>query len=395
MTKSPPPGGPAVADATRLAHLGRDPARQHGFVNTPVYRGSTVLFATLAALDAYDQPYTYGRRGTPTTHALEACFTALEGGAATVLTPSGLSAVTTTLLAYAEAGAHILVPDSVYQPARRFCDTVLRRLGTTVEYYDPLIGAGIAAHITPRTTLIWLESPGSLTFEVQDTPAIAGAARAAGVATALDNTWATGLYHRPLALGVNIAVQAATKYPVGHADALLGAITADAQAAPRIAATHGELGLCAAPDDCMLTLRGLRTLAVRLERHQASALRVAGWLAGQRGILAVRHPALPGDPGHALWRRDFTGATGLFAVDIARPRPGRLAAMLDGLRLFGMGYSWGGYESLIVPSDPATCRSATRWPGDRIVLRLHIGLEDADDLIADLAAGLARLGGAQ
>ncbi len=378
---------------TRLAHAGREPARQHGFVNTPIYRGSTVLFPTMAALEANDQDFTYGRVGTPTVKALEMAIAELEGGHRTLLTPSGLSAIATALLAFVSAGDEILVADSVYRPNRRFCDNVLKRLGVTTIYYDPLIGAGIKNLITKKTRVVFAESPGSQTFEVQDIPAIVRAAHAAGAVVILDNTWATPLYFKPFAHGVDVSIQAATKYIVGHADAMLGAITATEEASRAVAKAHEDLGLCPGPEDVYLGLRGLRSLGVRLERHQRSGLELARWLMERPEVARVLHPALPSDPGHALWQRDFTGASGLFSI-VLKPVPrARLAAMLDGLSLFGMGYSWGGFESLILPFDPSAYRSATTWQEKGPALRLHVGLEDVDDLKADLDAGFARLRG--
>ena len=376
---------------TRLAHAGRNPAEQHGFVNTPIYRGSTVIFPTMACLEESAQAFTYGRLGTPTVESLQDAIAELEGGYRTLLTPSGLSAIATTLLALLSAGDHVLVSDSVYRPTRRFCDTMLKRLGIETTYYDPLIGAGIADLIQDNTRVIFTESPGSQTFEVQDVPAISAAAHARGVRVVLDNTWATPLFFKPFDHGADISIQAATKYIVGHADAMLGAITANEAIWPKLAAAHDELGLCPGPEDVYLGLRGLRSLSARLERHQRSALDIARWLAARPEVARVLHPALPSDPGHALWQRDFTGASGLFAM-VLKPVPKKaVAAMLDGMTLFGMGYSWGGFESLILPFDPRAYRTATTWVEDGPALRLHIGLEDPDDLKADLHAGFARM----
>ncbi|MBC8012877.1 MAG: cystathionine beta-lyase [Methyloceanibacter sp.] len=378
-------------DLTRLAHAGREPARQHGFVNTPIYRGSTVLFPTVAALEANDQDFTYGRLGTPTVKALEDAIAEIEGGHRTLLTPSGLSAIATALIAFVAAGDEVLVSDSVYRPTRRFCDHVLKRLGVKTIYYDPLIGGAIEGLITKKTRVVFAESPGSQTFEVQDVPAIAKAAHAAGAVVMLDNTWATPLYFKPFNHGADVSIQAATKYIVGHADAMLGAITATEQVSAAVSKAHEDLGLCPGPEDVYLGLRGLRSLGVRLERHQRSGLELARWLAERAEVARVLHPALPSDPGHALWSRDFTGASGLFSI-VLKPVPqARLAAMLDGLSLFGMGYSWGGFESLILPFDPAAYRTATTWQAEGPALRLHIGLEDVEDLKADLEAGFARL----
>ena len=384
------PTRPRKQDTT-LAHAGRDPARHHGFVNTPIYRGSTVLYPTLRCLEDNAQDYSYGRLGTPTVEALQSMIAELEGGEATLLTPSGLSAISATLLAFVSSGDQILVSDSVYRPTRRFCDTVLKRLGVTTIYYDPLIGGGIAALLTDKTKLVFTESPGSQTFEVQDIPAIAKAAHARGAVVVVDNTWATPLFFKPFEHGADVSIQAATKYIVGHADAMLGAITTNTATTPVVARTHDELGLCPGPEDVYLALRGLRSLSVRLGRHQTSGLALAEWLAARPEVDRVIHPALPGDAGHALWQRDFTGASGLFSIVLKPASHKALAAMLDGLELFGMGYSWGGFESLILPFDPKTYRSATTWEAKGPALRLHAGLEDVDDLKADLDAGFARL----
>ena len=357
----------------------------------PIYRGSTVIFPTLASLEADDQDFSYGRLGTPTVRAMEEAIAELEGGYGARLTPSGLSAIASALFAFVGAGDEVLVSDSVYRPTRRFCDHALTRLGVKTVYYDPLIGGGIATLITKKTRVVFVESPGSQTFEVQDVPAIAGAAHAAGAMVILDNTWATPLYFKPFKHGADVSIQAATKFIVGHADAMLGSITATEEAFPAIAKTHDELGLCPGPEDVYLGLRGLRSLGVRLERHQRSGLELARWLADRPEVARVIYPALPSDPGHALWRRDFTGAPGLFSI-VLKPVPhAKLAAMLDGLDLFAMGYSWGGFESLILPFDPRAYRTATKWEAEGPALRLHVGLEEVEDLKADLEAGFARL----
>ncbi len=378
---------------TLLAGVGRDPFANHGVVNPPVYHASTIVFPTLAALEDADRtPFEgtrYGRRGTPTTFALEDAVAALEGGHRAVAVPSGLSAITTTLLAFLMSGDHLLVADTVYNPTRRFCDRVLTGLGIAVDYYDP--SADVRPRIRPETRVVFMESPGSLTFEVEDVGRTAEAARAAGAVSVLDNTWSAGLHFRPFAHGVDVSIQAATKYIVGHSDVMLGIVTAaDEETFLRVRRAAAFLGTSVGPDDCYLALRGLRTLAVRLARHQATALEVAHWLERRPEVVRVLHPALASHPGHAIWKRDFTGANGLVSV-VLREAPGSaLAAMLDGLRLFALGYSWGGYESLVVPFDARKSRSATAWPYPGPCLRLHCGLEDADDLIADLEAGLAR-----
>jgi len=376
---------------TKVVHLGRKPFEHHGFVNPPVYRGSTILYETLDALNSRTQPYTYGRRATPTTHALEEAITELEGGAATILTSSGLGAVSTALLAFVSAGDHILITDSAYQPGRTFADKMLKRLGVEITYYDPGIGAGVAELFRPNTRLILVESPGSQTFEMQDIPAIAAEAHKRDIWVLADNTWATPLYCKPLALGADVSIQAATKYIVGHADAMLGAVVANARAARLIDHAKEALGTCPGSEETYLGLRGLRTLDVRLERHQKSALAVAQWLADRAEVDRVLYPPLPSDPGHALWKRDFTGASGLFTAVLNPVSKKALAAFLDGLKLFGMGYSWGGYESLVVPFDPTSYRTATKWTGPGPALRFHVGLEAVEDLIRDLDDGFTRL----
>ena len=386
---------PPRRPATTLVHSGRDPAASHGFVNPPVYRGSTVLFPTTEKLLTRNQPFTYGRRGTPTVKALEEAIGTLEGGAVTVLTASGYQAVTTALLAFVEAGDDILVADTVYQPTRKFCDLVLAKLGIGITYYNPLVGAGIADLIKPNTRLIFTESPGSQTFEVQDIPAIAAVARERDLWLLMDNTWATPLYFRALDKGVDVSIQSATKYIVGHADAMLGAVTGNARAARHIDRARDTLGVCPGSEETYLGLRGLRTLEVRLERHQRAALDMARWLEARPEVARVLHPGLPSHPQYDLWKRDFLVSTGLFSV-ILKPAPdSAVAAMLDGLKLFGMGFSWGGYESLIIPFDPTSYRTATRWQAEGPALRLHIGLEDIEDLKADLDAGFQRLNAAR
>ena len=385
-------------DDTKAVHAGRHPERFEGAVNPPVFHASTILAPTLEEWDrkkadrARDVQGTYyGRLGTPTTHALEEALAALEGGYRTALVPSGLAACTTALLAFVEQGAHILLPDSVYGPTRNFATRFLKRFGVETTFYDPLAGTEIAALVRDTTRVIFLESPGSLTFEIQDVPAICAVARARGIVTMMDNTWGTPLYCKPLVLGVDVSIQAATKYVVGHSDAVLGAITANEAAWPRLRSAHAELGQSAGPDDVYLAQRGLRTMAVRLARHWETGVRLAEWVARQPEVERVLHPALPGDPGHALWQRDFTGASGLFGV-VLKPVGGKaFAALVDGLELFGLGASWGGYESLVMPTHPEELRSVTKWTLPGPCFRIHAGLEHPDDLTADLAAGFARL----
>jgi cystathionine beta-lyase len=380
-------------DATLVTVAGREPERQEGVVNPPVYHASTILFPSLAALEAArpDRGIYYGRYGTPTTRALEEAVARLEGGYRSIALGSGKTAITATLLALLESGDHLLVTDSVYAPTRHFCSATLSRFGIETTYYDPLIGADIEGLIRPNTKVVFTESPGSLTFEVQDIPAIARAAHAKGCLVIMDNTWASPLYFKPFQHGVDISIQAATKYIGGHSDLMMGIVTCTEAVFERVRRGAMEVATAAAPDDCHLALRGLRTLAARLERHQRSAFEVATWLQGRPEVARVLHPALPDDPGHDLWRRDFLGASGLFGF-VLRPCPkAALAAMLDGLELHGMGYSWGGYESLLIPTHPDTCRTATPWRAEGVPMRIHVGLEDTADLIADLEAGFARL----
>ena len=383
------PGHPA----TDVVHLGRDPETQHGFVNPPVYRGSTVLFPSVSALTSHKQPYVYGRRGTPTVNALQDAIAALEGGADCRLTASGYQAVTTAILALIKAGDHILMVDAVYQPTRQFCDYILKRLGIETEYYDPTIGAGIENLVRKNTRLIFTESPCSQTFEIQDIPAIAKVAQAHDLWLVMDNTWASPLYFKPFEYGVDVSIQAATKYIVGHADAMLGAITSNARASKYIQRAHGTLGVCPGTEETFLGLRGLRTLDIRLDRHHTNAIAVATWLEKRPEVAQVLHPALPSHPGHDIWKRDFRGASGLFSVILKPAEKKAVARMLDGLNLFGMGYSWGGYESLVIPFDPTPYRTATKWKAEGPALRFHIGLEDPEDLISDLEAGFVRLTG--
>jgi cysteine-S-conjugate beta-lyase len=385
--------GVGLKTATRLVTGGRDPESSYGFVNPPVYHASTVLYPTADDLAAHRAPYTYGRRGTPTSQALEQAILELEGPhcAGVSLLPSGLSAVTTAILAVARAGDHILVSDSVYEPTRKFCDTVLERFGVATTYYDPLLAAGIADLFRPTTRAVFLESPGSQSLEVQDVPAIAAAAHARDVAVLMDNTWATPLYFSALDKGVDLSIQAGTKYIGGHSDLMLGTVSANGARWPDLQHTVGTLGLCVGPDDIYLALRGLRTLAVRLERHQQSALKIARWLAARAEVRRVLHPALDDDPGHAIWRRDFTGASGLFSVVLKPVAQQAVHALLDELQLFGMGFSWGGFESLVIAFDCSPYRTATQWAPGGPALRFHIGLEDPDDLIADLERGFAAL----
>lgn len=379
---------------TNLVHGGRRREWRGRLVNPPVHRASTILFDSVAELRAaapeFGKLY-YGLHGTPTQWALAEALTEMEPGAAgTTLYSSGLAAVTAALLTTLSAGDELLMTDSVYGPTRRFCDGFLKRYGVVTRYYDPLVGAGIADLIGERTRAIFLESPGSLTLEVQDVPALCAAAKARGVATLLDNTWATPFFFPALSAGVDLSILAGTKYVGGHADVMLGAVTANEPWYARLERTSWDLGQSVSPDDAWLCSRGLRTMGVRLRQHEAGALRIARWLSEQPQVAAVLHPALPDCPGHEIWARDFKGSSGLFSFVLRGGDDRARTRLIEGLALFGLGYSWGGYESLVVPADPERLRTATAWRADGPLVRLHIGLEDPDDLIEDLAAGLAR-----
>lgn len=380
---------------TLIVSAGRRPDANHGLPNPPVYHASTVAFPTVAALEAarderLNTVY-YGRYGTPTTFAFEEAVAALEGGHRTVTAPSGLAAIACALLSFLKAGDHLLMVDSAYFPTRHLCGGLLAGLGVETTYYDPMIGAAIAELMRPETKVVYTESPCSLTFEVQDIPAIAAAAHTAGAVVLMDNTWSGGLYFQPFAHGVDVSIQSATKYIGGHSDVMLGAITTTEETYETVKWTAIALGTCAGPDDCYLGLRGLRSLSARLARHQENGLALAGWLADRPEVRRVLHPALPGASGHDTWKRDFSGASGLFGIVLGDYSKQAVAAMLDGLEHYAMGFSWGGVESLILPIDPASARSTVPWTESGACLRIHAGIEDAGDLIADLEKGLARL----
>jgi cysteine-S-conjugate beta-lyase len=382
--------------ATRIIEAGRRPEWTQGIVNPPVWRASTILYDNVADLEAgktsnSDGKLFYGRRGTPTQWSLAEALTDMEPGAeGTMLFPSGVAAVATALLSVLKPGDELLMVDSAYDPTRALCDGLLTRFGIKTIYYDPLAGAGIESLVTPKTRAIFMESPGSLTFEVQDVPAIVAVAQAHGLVTLIDNTWATSLFFKPLALGVDISILACTKYIVGHSDVMAGAVTTNRACWSGLRKSAQQLGQCLSPDDAWLASRGLRTLDVRMMRHQESGLAIAHWLAAQPEVARVLHPALPDCPGHDHWRRDFTGASGLFSFVFNGGNTEAVAAFVDGLDHFGIGYSWGGYESLALPVDPAKFRSVTPWRAEGPVLRLQIGLEAVDDLIDDLVAGMSR-----
>ncbi len=376
---------------SRLVNLGRDTEQSQGFVNVPPFRGSTVLYPDVETLKKGGQRYTYGRRGTPTTQALSSAWTDLCGAAGTMLVPSGIAAITAALMATLSAGDHLLMSDCVYGPSRALANATLKRLGIETEYYDPRIGAGIEALMRPNTTTIFAESPGSETFEVQDIPAIAAAAHARGACLILDNTWATPLFFSPHAHGVDIAIEAGTKYLSGHADLLLGLISANKTWFERLRRSTEMLGIPAGPEDVFLALRGLRTMELRLREAERQGLGLARWLAGRPEVLRVIHPALPDHPDHGIWKRDFTGSSGLFSVVLKPVSEAAVAAMLDGLELFGLGYSWAGFESLVVPFDCTPRRTATRFAPGGPTVRFSVGLEDIEDLKADLDRGFERL----
>jgi cystathionine beta-lyase len=378
---------------TRLVTAGRDTKGQHGFVNPAVYHASTVLYPTAEDQVAHRSRYQYGRRGTPTSEALEQALAAIEGEgcAGVALLPSGLSAIATALISVASAGDHILVTDSVYRPTRNFCEGIFKRMGVTTSYYDPLIGADIAKLFKPNTRAVFVEAPGSQSFEMQDIPAIAKAAHDKGAVVLMDNTWATPLYFRAFEKGVDLSIQAGTKYIGGHSDIMFGCISANAKTLPALKTVMQTMGLCVGPDDMYLALRGLRTMAVRLARHNESGLRVARWLRDRPEVLRVLHPALESDPGHKIWKRDFSGACGLFSIALKPTSEKSVLAFMNELALFGMGFSWGGFESLVILFDCSEYRTATQWAPGGPTLRFHIGLEDPGDLIADLEAGFAAM----
>jgi cystathionine beta-lyase len=380
-----------MRDATRLVTGGRHHPDEPHLVNPAVHRGSTVLFPSLEALEhrGRDSRLTYGRNGTPTTFALEEAFAELEGADGCVVAASGKAAIAVALTALVETGDHVLVTDNIYAPSRQYCDRVLKRFGVETTYFPPMIGADIERLMRPETKLVFTESPGSQTFEVQDVPAIAAAARRHGAYTLMDNTWATPLFFRPFEHGVDVSIHAGTKYVVGHSDAMMGLVTYKGEVGKKLDAGVKDLGCPAGPDDCWLALRGLRTMGVRLKQHEQAGLEVARWLETRPEVTRVLHPALPSCPGHDVFARDFLGSSGLFGFVMQACSPEALAAMLDPMELFGMGYSWGGYESLLIPTRPH--RTAAAWDDPGQAMRIHVGLEDPADLVHELEAGFARL----
>ncbi|MBI08064.1 MAG: cystathionine beta-lyase [Rhodospirillaceae bacterium] len=381
-----------MKDNTIVTHAGNRPFENHGIVNPPVYHASTVLSETLEQrIDRSEARVRYGRAGTPTTFALEDAMSALEQAHGTILASSGLAAITMALSAFVQTGDHILVTDSTYTPTRNFCNQTLSRLGVETEYFDPLTGSGITELIRENTRLVWTECPGSQTFDVQDLPAIVEAAHARDVIVLTDNTWSGGYFRKPLTEGVDVSVQAATKYIVGHSDVMMGTIACNEATFEKVRQSSSLFGMCCGPDDVYLALRGLRTISVRMDRHHESGIRVAEWLQSRPEVSQVMHPALPQDPGHELWKRDFTGASGLFGFVLKEGDRTKLSAMMDHMELLGMGSSWGGYESLLIPSWPEQSRTVTNWEVSGQCMRIHVGLEDPDDLIADLEAGFERM----
>jgi cysteine-S-conjugate beta-lyase len=391
MTKLTPESKKALRPRSRLVHLGRDSEANHGFINFPAYRGSTVLFPDVATMKDRSQRYTYGTHGTPTTDALCEAWSDLSGAAGTVLVPSGLFAIIAALTTALASGDHLLMTDAAYQPARIYCDTILKRMGVETTYYDPAVGSGIDALMRPNTRAIFVEAPGSQSLDMQDVPAIANVARERGACVVMDNTWATPLLFSPHAHGVDLAVEAGTKYLSGHSDLLLGLVSANATWFPRLQRTVDMLAVQPGPEDVYLALRGLRTMELRLREAERQALALAHWLKQRTEVCKVIHPALPDCPGHEIWKRDFTGSSGLFSIVLNPVSDRAVAAMLDGLELFGIGYSWGGFESLVIPFDCTKYRTATHWAPGGPALRFSIGLEDIEDLKEDLDRGFARL----
>jgi cystathionine beta-lyase len=377
---------------TLLTHAGSKPDEYHGAVNVPPHRMSTIVFRTYAEFEKVPNvPYSYGRAGTPSTAAFEEGIAAIEGAYRSVATCSGLSAIVTALIAFAEAGDHILMTDNCYGPSRKSCEEILRRFGVDVEYYPPMIGAEIEKLFRPNTKMVFMEAPGSLTFEVQDIGAITAAAKKAGIKTAIDNSWATPLFFQPLDFGIDISVMSATKYVSGHSDVMLGVVSTNEAAWPQVKRAALMLGLCGGSEELYLGLRGLRTLNVRLQQHQKNALDIAEWLANRKEVKSVRHPALPSCPGHENWKKYYKGSSGTFGIILHETNREKIAAMLDGMQIFNLGFSWGGFESLLFPEQPKPIRTAETWTEEGFSLRLHIGLEDVEDIRADLDAGLTRL----
>ena len=377
--------------STLVTQIGRKPEDQFGFINPPTYRGSTVLFPDVATLESLNQPYTYGTKGTPTVRSLEEAWSILAGAEDSVTVPSGLAAICLAVMTATQAGDHILITDSVYQPTRNFCDNILAKFGVLIEYYDPHLSDQIFHLFREQTTAIIVESPGSQSMEIQDVPAISKAAHEKGICVILDNTWATPIFFPPHDRGADLVIEAGTKYLSGHSDLLIGLVSANKKWAKRLRTTFNAFAIGAGPDECSLALRGLRTMALRLNAQQKSALEIADWLSKQEQVESVLHPALISHPDHNLWKRDFLGSSGVFSIILNERYRKYIAEFLDKLELFGIGFSWGGYESLVLPFDCNAYRTATRWDPPGPCLRFSIGIEDVNDLKEDLAIGLMRL----
>jgi len=385
---------------TQIISAGRDKKWTKGDINPPVFRASTMLFDTMeemhfAAKNRANGEMFYGRRGGPTHFAFQAAIAELEGGAGCALYPSGSAAISGALLSFLQAGDHLLMVDSVYEPTRALCEGLLAGFGIETSYYDPLIGAGISDLIKPNTKVLFLESPGSVTMEIQDVPTLCAVAHQHDLIVMLDNTWASPINSRPFEMGVDISIQAATKYIVGHSDVMMGTATANEKQWPKLRENSYLLGQCTSPDDVYLASRGLRTLAVRMAQHEKNALQVANWLATRPEVDHLRHPAFPSCPGHEFFKRDFSASNGLFSFVLKEGNLKSVTALVENMRYFKMGFSWGGYESLILGVfDIDKIRSATKWDSSKPLIRLHVGLENVDDLIADLEAGFARFNAA-
>lgn len=376
---------------TMLAHLGNQPFEYHGFINPPVVHASTVLFRDYETMKTRGQKYTYATYGTPTTDALSETIDRLEGSSGTIIVPSGLAAVSVPLLAFAKSGDHCLIVDSIYGPTRKFADNMLTRLGVEIEYFDPDIGSGFSNLLRDNTSMVVLEAPGSNTFEMLDVRAMSTAAHETGAVVMMDNTWATPLFFKPLDHGVDISIHALTKYPGGHSDLVMGSVSANERCWHQLRNAQLQMGICVQGDDCALVLRGLRTMALRLAHHEKSALQIAAWLSVQKQVSRVLHPALPDDPGYALWKRDFLGSSGLFSFVLKDATETQVGEFLNSLKFFGLGYSWGGYESLAVAVDTSD-RTIAKGPQDGRLIRLQIGLEDTKDLVRDIETALKAAG---
>ncbi|TNB81529.1 cystathionine beta-lyase [Pseudomonas sp. Fig-3] len=378
--------------STKLTMLGRNPNEQAGFVNAPVYRGSTIVYGSVDDIENKRARFSYGTAGSPTIENMENAWTELAGAAGTVMAPSGLGAIALAFFATTKAGDHVLIADCAYRPARNFCNNLLARYGIEISYYDPMLGADIELLIKDNTSVIFMEAPGSQSFEVQDVPAIVAVARKHNIKTIIDNTWATPLFFQAHAHHVDISLEAGTKYLGGHSDLLLGMISANAETWPALRQAYDAMAMLPGPEDCFLALRGLRTMHLRLKEAEARALQIATWLESRPEVARLLHPAFPSCPGHEYWKRDFTGSSGLFSIVLkGNFAKADVARMLDNMSIFGMGFSWGGYESLIIPFNCTDYRTATRWQPGGYTLRLQIGLEDVQDLINDLENGFDRL----